>query len=175
VESCGDLIIPAQRIAQLCGGELRNGRALVHCPVHSDRTPSLSIKDGKDHRALVYCFAQCTLSSILAELGLSRGDLFVSRTPLSREELRTVEAQRRKAEQERQQRRHGHRLAVYSAREVRLHERLVERLGETLARTSDDDPRLDLRVKTFHQAVNQLHVIEMALAVIDVTVFGKAL
>lgn len=37
---------------------------LVPCPAHDDRKPSLSIRDGKDGRLLVKCFAGCDFARI---------------------------------------------------------------------------------------------------------------
>ncbi len=47
------------------------------CPSHDDRTPSLSIAEGENGRALVRCHADhgCTAESITAALGLSLADL----------------------------------------------------------------------------------------------------
>lgn len=49
---------------------------LSHCPAHEDKTPSLSISEGHDGRALLKCFAGCTAESIVAALGLAMTDLF---------------------------------------------------------------------------------------------------
>ena len=44
------------------------------CPVHDDRTPSLSITDTGSH-LLVHCHAGCDTSEVLAKVGLSYADL----------------------------------------------------------------------------------------------------
>lgn len=56
------------------------------CPAHEDRTPSLSIKDGDDGRALLCCHAGCSVESICAALTLTSADLFTARdtTPARR-------------------------------------------------------------------------------------------
>jgi hypothetical protein len=46
----------------------------AQCPHHPDRNPSLSITDGES-RVLVNCFV-CDTDDVLADLGLSRRDLF---------------------------------------------------------------------------------------------------
>jgi hypothetical protein len=56
------------------------------CPAHDDRNPSLSIKRGDDGRALVYCFAGCTIEGILKKLNLRPKDLLPS-TGLTIEEF----------------------------------------------------------------------------------------
>jgi hypothetical protein len=46
------------------------------CPAHEDVSPSLSIAEGDDARALVHCFAGCTFEAVMVALGLGSGDLF---------------------------------------------------------------------------------------------------
>ena len=48
------------------------------CPVHDDRDPSLSIREGSDGRALIKCHAGCQTNDVLAAIGLKPRDLFVS-------------------------------------------------------------------------------------------------
>ncbi len=45
------------------------------CPSHDDQNPSLSVSEGDDGRALVKCFAGCTVEQVMAELGLGMKDL----------------------------------------------------------------------------------------------------
>src|SRR5829696_346071 len=52
----------------------RNGRAWL-CPAHDDSTPSLSLAEGQDGRALLNCHAGCTFEAILAALKLDQADL----------------------------------------------------------------------------------------------------
>jgi hypothetical protein len=49
----------------------------AQCPAHDDRTPSLSVTDGND-RVLIRCHAGCDTDDVLAEVGLTRADLFDS-------------------------------------------------------------------------------------------------
>jgi Toprim-like len=58
-------------------GGLRNGMA--HCPSHEDREPSLSVTRCDDGRALLKCYAGCTLDQIVAAIGLKTADLFPAR------------------------------------------------------------------------------------------------
>lgn len=53
-------------------------RWMARCPCHEDSTPSLSISTGADGRILMYCFAGCKISDILARIGLTSRDLFSS-------------------------------------------------------------------------------------------------
>ncbi len=48
----------------------------ARCPVHDDRSPSLSVREGTDGRALVYCFAGCETRDVIAAIGLTWSDLF---------------------------------------------------------------------------------------------------
>lgn len=48
---------------------------LARCPAHDDRSPSLSIRPGRDGRTLVHCFAGCSFSDIVAAAGLRPRDL----------------------------------------------------------------------------------------------------
>ena len=49
------------------------------CPAHDDRGPSLSIRELDDGRLLLYCFAGCSVDSVLGAVGLSFDDLFPER------------------------------------------------------------------------------------------------
>jgi putative DNA primase/helicase len=49
------------------------------CPSHDDRVNSLSISEGADGRALIFCHAGCDFEQILKALGLRKRDLFVQR------------------------------------------------------------------------------------------------
>ena len=54
----------------------RTGKGwLALCPAHDDRRPSLSVSEGTDGRALVYCFAGCPVAAIVAALALTVRDL----------------------------------------------------------------------------------------------------
>lgn len=46
------------------------------CPSHDDKSPSLSVGEGDDGRALVYCHAGCSVADVVGALGLGLGDLF---------------------------------------------------------------------------------------------------
>ncbi len=45
------------------------------CPVHDDKSPSLSISEG-NYRIVLHCFAGCSEESILDEIGVQKVDLF---------------------------------------------------------------------------------------------------
>jgi hypothetical protein len=54
------------------------GGVEARCPAHDDRRASLSVKEGDDGKALVYCHAGCDTRDILACLDLNMAQLFVS-------------------------------------------------------------------------------------------------
>ena len=56
--------------------EITNGWT-ARCPAHSDNVNSLSIAEGIDGRALIYCHAGCSFSEIVSALGVRVRDLFV--------------------------------------------------------------------------------------------------
>ena len=71
----------------------RSGRGwIAKCPAHRDRSPSLSICEGREGRTLVRCFAGCDVTDVLAAIGLELADLFPERvrdlSPLERQERR---------------------------------------------------------------------------------------
>jgi putative DNA primase/helicase len=47
----------------------------ARCPAHDDRNPSLSVSEGDDGRALVYCHAGCETTDVVKALGLEMSDL----------------------------------------------------------------------------------------------------
>jgi hypothetical protein len=49
---------------------------IAKCPAHDDRTPSLSIDEGADGRALLKCHAGCSNTAVLDSLGMKPRDLF---------------------------------------------------------------------------------------------------
>lgn len=58
----------AREITAALKGHWHGETGMVRCPVHDDRTPSLSIADGADDRLLVFCHAGCNSLDILAAL-----------------------------------------------------------------------------------------------------------
>ena len=58
---------------------LRAGRWLARCPAHSDKHPSLAIRELDDGRILAHCFAGCAVESVLAAVGLTLSNLYPPR------------------------------------------------------------------------------------------------
>jgi hypothetical protein len=133
------------------------GKWQARCPAHADRSPSLSIRDGRDGRVLVHCFAGCAHTTILAALRLSCRDLYIGAPPSPQQAaaLRSVrEARERAARKEGQMRRDA-----WDA--VRKWEGVVNTLGAKLARTPDDAPDGACLTSLFHTACDRLHSAEI--------------
>ena len=62
----------AETIARALGGHRAGTTWMARCPVHEDRSPSLSISSGKDGKVLVRCHAGCDQRDLIAAL-LQRG------------------------------------------------------------------------------------------------------
>src|SRR5262245_15106526 len=57
---------------------------MARCPAHPDSTPSLSVRQGDDGRALVHCHAGCRIESVGSAIGISKADLMAPRDGTSR-------------------------------------------------------------------------------------------
>jgi hypothetical protein len=51
------------------------GKWLACCPAHNDKSPSLAIKQTDNGKILIYCFAGCQVTDIVAAVGLELSDL----------------------------------------------------------------------------------------------------
>lgn len=49
---------------------------VARCPAHTDRSPSLSIREGSDGRVLLHCFAGCSVESVCDALKIRVSNLF---------------------------------------------------------------------------------------------------
>jgi len=59
----------AREICKALSGHWHGSYGLAYCPAHQNtRTPALSLKDGRDGKLLVHCFAGCPGADVLAEL-----------------------------------------------------------------------------------------------------------
>jgi hypothetical protein len=68
---------PVARVLSRVRGARPNGIGwTAHCPSHDDRTPSLSITQGNDGRALIHCHAGCEVKAICGALGIEERALF---------------------------------------------------------------------------------------------------
>ncbi len=140
-------------------------RWLARCPAHPDRSPSLSIGEGKDGRVLMRCWAGCATKDILAARGLTMRDLFAG-PPVAPQQAVALAAQRNaRATVERQQR-----AADRAARDrVWKLGCIRDALGGKLAR-SPDDAALG---KLFHTVCARFHDAETALFPVAPELGGK--
>jgi putative DNA primase/helicase len=58
----------AETIARALGGHRAGTTWMARCPVHEDRSPSLSITMGNDGKVLVRCHAGCDQRDLIAAL-----------------------------------------------------------------------------------------------------------
>lgn len=64
-------------LAQLQGVKRTGeGRWLARCPAHSDKRPSLSIRETADGVVLLKCWSGCAAAEVVAAVGLDMGALF---------------------------------------------------------------------------------------------------
>jgi hypothetical protein len=75
---------PVENLVGLLDAKRSSKGWVAHCPAHDDTTPSLSIDEGADGRALVICHAGCSIEAVLAKLGLKLADLFPVRRKVRR-------------------------------------------------------------------------------------------
>jgi hypothetical protein len=85
----------AHAIARRAGARPTSRGWIGRCPSHADARPSLSIREGRDGRTLLKCFAGCEPAAIAQALGLRLSDLFAGPMRLkspSAESIRVVTA-----------------------------------------------------------------------------------
>lgn len=61
-----------------------NSSWMACCPSHTDRSPSLSIKDTGDGKVILKCFAGCETIDVLGALGLDWDDVMPPKQPVER-------------------------------------------------------------------------------------------
>lgn len=62
-------------LSRLDGVIKTNGQYMANCPAHSDKDPSLAIKES-ENKILIHCFAGCSALEVLEAIGLSVTDLY---------------------------------------------------------------------------------------------------
>lgn len=73
-------LLPFDRVVGRLNIIPNSRRSIVtNCPAHRDKSPSLSVTEGADARALLHCFAGCSLERICSRLRLRVADLFPRR------------------------------------------------------------------------------------------------
>jgi hypothetical protein len=69
---------PIERVLPRLQGvrEVGPGRWTALCPAHNDHSPSLSVREAEDAKALLYCWAGCSAEDVCRAIGLTVADLF---------------------------------------------------------------------------------------------------
>jgi hypothetical protein len=129
------------------------GQWQAKCPAHDDRTPSLSIREGRGGKILIRCWAGCDTGIVLAAAGLDWAALFPAGPPPSLEQVRQAAAIRERKEAEARERRIAHGEACSRISEL---EKFLTALGRELARHPE---RGDL-AREFHRACDRLHLAQ---------------
>jgi len=133
---------------------------------HGDRHGSLSIYLTSSGVILLHCFSGCSQADVIASLGLHPKNLFPSTAPLSRAELRAIEAKRRKRERLAVLRRDAER---HAGRQLYKLTKAASEVGAELAVTADNDPRGERLAEIFHAVLAKLRKVEAHLAQIRVS------
>jgi hypothetical protein len=146
----------AQQLAEMVQARpTGRGRWTARCPSHSDRNPSLSIRQGT-RGVLVRCWSQnCSVESIANALGLRVVDLF-NGWPLTPEKAAQAALESAALEQWRRQCRAVERSRVARVRDL---ENVVDGLCAKLACDSENAVLGGL----FHRTVAKLHELETAV------------
>jgi hypothetical protein len=153
--------VTAEQIAELLHGRhVGGGRWMMRCPAHRDRSPSLSIREGRDGRVLLMCFAGCTLTDILRVAGLRMRDLFQGLPPSPAEQRKTAAAR------DAQQREIKFRNCAVGtlSDDVRWLHIAATWLGAKLASTAENDPVEDTLAQQYHATLGRLREAEGELA-----------
>ncbi len=61
-------VITAQEVVVGLGGHMSGRSAMVNCPAHDDRNPSLSVSEGRDGTVLVHCHGGCSQEAVIDAL-----------------------------------------------------------------------------------------------------------
>lgn len=68
-------------IVERMGAKREGSGYAARCPAHEDRTPSLSLSEGRDGRTVLHCQAGCTPEAVVTAAGLTMADLFADASP----------------------------------------------------------------------------------------------
>ena len=66
----------------------QDGQWSARCPSHQDSRPSLSICQNPDGAVLIHCFGGCTVTDVVAAMGMELADLYPPWRPSGREPKR---------------------------------------------------------------------------------------
>lgn len=141
------------------------GRWQALCPTHPDRSPSLSIKEGREGRVVLLCRSHgCGARAIVAAVGLTMGHLFPD-APAGAAGLRAAREHKakREAQEAEESRRRGVSRAVVDA--YRRLACVVDSLGSRLAWCPDGAPEGDGLAALYHRAADMLNRADSARGV----------
>jgi hypothetical protein len=134
------------------------GNWITKCPAHPDRSPSLSIREGRGGRILLRCFAGCQTADVLKALGLAWKD--ICGEPVTPAQAREAAAVWQEQEQHRQKQRVTERVAFDRIRKLHA---IADELGSRLA-NDPDAPGSDAVAGLFHQTLDRLREAEAAVS-----------
>jgi hypothetical protein len=130
------------------------GRWMAKCPAHPDRSPSLSISEGRDGRVLLRCFAGCKTEDVLERLSLTWAA--ICGAPMTPAQAKETAAARAKWEQREQRECEIDRAASNQLRGLHA---IVNELGSRLAK----NPGSDAIASLFHQTLDKIRRAEAAV------------
>ena len=132
------------------------GRWQARCPAHEDRLPSLNIREGREGRVLLHCFAGCTTKAVMKAAGLSISDLFVGLLPTP-EQVRIAAQERTVREAEAlQARRENSKLTA----QYRKLEAVWEAIAARMVKMPDDVAATYALARLFHHVQDRVREIE---------------
>lgn len=117
-----------------------DGRWIARCPVHQDKSPSLSLKVVDDDRVLMHCFAGCPTDQVLIAASLDWSDLFPPSSSLWQPQRRPDSQTTRRLEAEKQLREWASTTGRAIRDRIHLRHQLVTK-GETLMGTKGREDR----------------------------------
>jgi len=133
-----------------------NGKWVARCPAHADSSPSLSIREGRDGRVLLHCFAGCDVEDVLNALGLAMGHLFAGPPPSATDVARIALERETQLAQERAVRSEYLRAAATYRGLVRA----TDAIGEKLAHTPNGTPEANELARLFHKGLARQRTLE---------------
>jgi hypothetical protein len=134
------------------------GRWMAKCPAHPDRSPSLSIREGRDRRiVLLRCFAGCETRDVLKKLSLKWSA--ICGEPMTLAQARDAAVEREERERQQHEQRVVERAALDRLRKLHA---TADELGSRLA-NRPDAPGSDALASLFHQALDKIRQAEAAV------------
>jgi hypothetical protein len=157
--------VTATEIAeQLEARRVGPGRWISRCPAHADRSPSLTIREGREGRVLLHCFAGCTLAAVLQAAGLTVQHLFAAGKPRTAREQAVHDAARDRQCALEAAKRRVERDRIDTLRlQWQQTNRQAQAMARTLACMPDGAPGSDDLTVCLHNLFAELRSIDSAL------------